>query len=339
MVMKWQTSKRVLAVTFLLLVAGLFWYFSNLLSPVKPSGQAPDVLIHIAPSSSTAQIAKTLQQQGMIRNATAFRLYARYQGLDNQVKAGYYMLNASMSAAEILNLLVQGKTAGKSFTIPEGYTLKQITESLAAKGYIREQLFKDQLKSGQFKYSFIKDLPPGDNRLEGYLFPETYTIPIDSDEKHIINIMLAGMDRQIKELKLADKAKEHNLTLHQVVTIASMIEREARVERDRPLISSVIHNRLRAGMKLQIDATVEYALGERREKIYYKDLEVASPYNTYQHYGLPPGPIASPGRASLLAAVNPARTNYYYYVAKPDGSHAFAVTYAEHNANKIKYLK
>jgi len=339
LVMKWKMNKRFIVVTVLVLFGLLSRYPFTLLDPVDPSGKAPDVLVRIAPKSSTAQIAAMLEQQGMIRDATAFRLYARFHGLDNKIKAGYYLLNASMSTEEILSILVQGQTATKSFTIPEGYTLKQITESLSAKGFIREPLFKDLLVNGQFDYAFIKDLPPGEKRLEGYLFPETYNIPFDSTEKHIINVMLAGMDRQIKELKLEEKAKALNLTLHQVVTIASMIEREARVDQDRPLISSVIHNRLKSGMRLQIDATVEYALGEHREKIYYKDLEVASPYNTYKYNGLPPGPIASPGRESLLAAVNPAHTKYFYYVAKPDGSHAFAETLAEHNANKNKYLR
>ncbi|ABO49436.1 aminodeoxychorismate lyase [Desulforamulus reducens MI-1] len=338
MVKKWRAKKRFYLFGVVILVSVLF-YATGTLDPVDSSGKSSDILVQISPNTSTGQISDMLKQQGLIQNAGVFKLYTRYHKLDNQIKAGYYLLNPSMSVDEILHLLVRGKTASKSFTIPEGYTLARITDSLANKGYIQEQLFKDLLTSGKFNYPFMKDLPSGENRLEGYLFPETYNVSLDSAEKDIINVMLAGMDRQIKELKLEEKARKMNLTLHQAITIASMIEREAKVQKDRALISSVIHNRLKIGMRLQIDATVEYALGGHREKIYYKDLEVNSPYNTYKNPGLPPGPIASPGKESLLAAVTPAKTKYLYYVAKPDGSHAFAETLEEHNIYKQRYLK
>ncbi|AQS58389.1 aminodeoxychorismate lyase [Desulforamulus ferrireducens] len=338
MARKYKSNKKIFLL-LLFVIFGLLWQYAfSLLEPLDTSGQAPDVLFQVSPKSYTVEIAQKLEQQKIIRSAKAFRLYARYHGLDNQIKAGYYLLNPAMSVEEILNHLVRGKTATKTFTIPEGYTLKQITNTLANKGFIREELFTDLLIDGEFNYSFLQGLPRGERRLEGYLFPETYSIALDSTEKDIINVMLAGMDRQIKELKLEEKAKAQNLTLHQAITIASMIEREARKDEDRALISSVIHNRLKIGMLLQIDATVEYALGGHREKIYYRDLEIDSPYNTYKYKGLPPGPIAAPGRESLLAAVTPAQTKYLYYVAKPDGYHAFAETYEEHLRNKAKYL-
>lgn len=340
MTKKIKVNKRFYITLLALILIGLITRYSlTILDPADPPGEASDILFQIAPNSSTKQIARQLEEQGLIRNAQAFRLYSQYHELDAKIKAGYYLLNSSMSSQEILGILVRGKTASKSFTIPEGYNLAKIIDSLANKGLIREQLFKDLLVKGDFPYPFLQGLPSGQKRLEGYLFPETYNVSLDSTEKDIINVMLAGMDRQIKTLKLEEKAKAHNLTLHQVVTIASMIEREAKVSKDRALISSVIYNRLKIGMRLQIDATVEYALGGHREKIYYKDLEVNSPYNTYKYAGLPPGPIASPGRESLLAAVNPAKTDYLYYVAKPDGSHAFAKTLEEHEKNKQRYLK
>lgn len=320
-------------------LTGTSIYISSLLKPVKPAGEAQDSLIQVTPRSSSGQIARMLEQQGIIRSAAAFRIYSRYHKLDDRIKAGYYMINPAMSTPEVLDIFVRGKTAHKSFTIPEGYNLQQITSSLAAKGFIKEDVFKELLEKGKFNYPFLNHPVAGAKRLEGYLFPETYNIRLDSTEKDLINIMLAGMDRQLKELDFEKKARAMDLSVHQALTIASMIEREARKEAERPIISSVIHNRLRIGMRLQIDATVEYALGGYREKIYYKDLEVDSPYNTYKYNGLPPGPIASPGRQSLLAAVSPEQTKYLYYVAKPDGSHAFATTLEEHNANKRKYLK
>ncbi|SHK08253.1 endolytic transglycosylase MltG [Desulforamulus aeronauticus] len=339
MVGKLKFQKRM-ALLLSLVIFGILWQYAfSLLKPLDTSGQAPNVLIQVAPQSHTGEIAEKLKEQKIIRSATAFRLYARYHKLDSQIKAGLYMLNPAMSTEEILTILVHGKTATKTFTIPEGYTLKQITNSLADKGLIREELFSDLLVTGKYDYPFLKGLPTGEKRLEGYLFPETYNISLDSTEKDIINVMLAGMDRQIKELKLEERARALNLTLHQVMTIASMIEREASKDEDRTLISSVIHNRLRKDMLLQIDATVEYALGGHREKIYYKDLEVDSPYNTYKYKGLPVGPIAAPGKESLVAAVTPAQTEYLYYLAKPDGYHVFAKTYAEHMQNKAKYIK
>ena len=339
MVGKLKFQKRM-ALLLSLVIFGILWQYAfSLLKPLDTSGQAPNVLIQVAPQSHTGEIAEKLKEQKIIRSATAFRLYARYHKLDSQIKAGLYMLNPAMSTEEILTILVHAKTATKTFTIPEGYTLKQITNSLADKGLIREELFSDLLVTGKYDYPFLKGLPTGEKRLEGYLFPETYNISLDSTEKDIINVMLAGMDRQIKELKLEERARALNLTLHQVMTIASMIEREASKDEDRTLISSVIHNRLKKDMLLQIDATVEYALGGHREKIYYKDLEVDSPYNTYKYKGLPVGPIAAPGKESLVAAVTPAQTEYLYYLAKPDGYHVFAKTYAEHMQNKAKYIK
>ncbi|GAB6182034.1 endolytic transglycosylase MltG [Desulfotomaculum defluvii] len=338
MAKRYRAKKRLYFLATLVLMCIIVYNALGTLEPVDPVGKSSDTLVRIAPNTSTGQISILLKQQGLIQNAQTFKYYTRYQKLDNQIRAGYYLLNPAMSVDEILHILVRGKTASKGFTIPEGYTIKQITDTLANKGYIQEELFTDLLRKGQFPYSFIKDLPAGGNRLEGYLFPETYNVSLDSTEKDIINVMLAGMERQIKELQLEEKSKEKNLSLHQVITIASMIEREARINKDRALISSVIHNRLKIGMRLQIDATVEYALGGHRDKIFYKDLEVNSPYNTYKIPGLPPGPIASPGRESLLAAVNPEETDYLYYLAKPDGSHVFAKTLAEHNQNKQKYL-
>ena len=339
MAREFKFNKRLFLLLFLVIFGILWQYAFSLLEPLDTSNQTSDTLIKVTPKSHTAEIAEQLNQQEIIRSATAFRLYARYHKLDSQIKAGLYMLNPAMSTEEILNILVRGKTASKTFTIPEGYTLKQITNSLANKGFVREELFSDLLAKGKYNYPFLKGLPTGEKRLEGYLFPETYNVSLDSTEKDIINVMLAGMDRQIKELKLEEKARALNLTLHQVITLASMIEREARKDEDRTLISSVIHNRLKIGMRLQIDATVEYALGGHREKIYYKDLEVDSPYNTYKYNGLPPGPIAAPGEESLLAAVTPAQTQYLYYLAKPDGYHVFAKTYDEHIQNKAKYIK
>jgi UPF0755 protein len=180
--------------------------------------------------------------------------------------------------------------------------------------------------------------------LEGYLFPNTYLIVLDSNPKMIVGQMLQAFKSQVAEPLSSDVvetagndgAQARSRALYQAVVVASMIEREAKVEKDRPLISAVIWNRLRKGMKLEVDATVQYALGEHRGRLFYSDLAVISPYNTYRNPGLPPGPISNPGLASIKAALHPANVDYLYYVARPDGSHVFSHTLEEHNAAKAR---
>jgi len=183
----------------------------------------------------------------------------------------------------------------------------------------------------------LKELPAKKNNLEGYLFPDTYYPGSDSGPDKIVQMMLQNFEQVMERNDYISKARSKGLNLNEAVTVASMVEREARVESERPIIAGVIYNRLKAGMPLQIDATVQYALGKQKEKLLYKDLEINSPYNTYKISGLPPGPIANPGWPSLKAAIEPEKNNYLYYCAKPDGSHAFSRTLAEHNRNVQRY--
>lgn len=328
---------------FVLVVAGfcciVLLYILSALSPVSTKESARDVIIEVPHRATAAQVGKILKQNGLVRSPLVFRLYARWKGLDGQIKAGEYRLSNSLSTPELLCELVEGQPVMQTFTIPEGFTTAQVADLLASKGLIDREDFFSAVASEDFPYFFTRDLPGGNRRLEGYLFPDTYRITKGSSESSIINMMLKRFEKEIKDLNYKDRAGKLGLTLHQAVTIASMIEREAKIDQEKPLIAGVIYNRMKRGMPLQIDATVQYALGEVKPKIYYKDLEIDSPYNTYKINGLPPGPIAMPGRSSLLAAVNPAQTEYLYYVAKPDGSHAFATTLAEHRANKERYLQ
>jgi len=314
-------------------------YVLVVLSPVSSRGNARDVTLEVPARATAAQVGKILKQHGLIRSSLAFRCYARWKGLDSRIKTGEYRLSTGFSTPELLQELVKGQPALQSFTVPEGYTTAQVADLLASKGLVDREEFFSAVAGEDFPYSFLRGLPGGDRRLEGYLFPDTYKATEDSGEVLIINIMLERFEKEMKDLNYADRVEKMGLTLHQAVTIASMVEREAKKDEERPVIAGVIYNRMSRGMPLQIDATVQYALGGTKSKIYHKDLEVDSPYNTYKINGLPPGPIAMPGRASLLAAVNPARTNYLYYVAKPDGAHAFAATLAEHLVNQERYLQ
>ncbi|MCL6639558.1 MAG: endolytic transglycosylase MltG [Firmicutes bacterium] len=318
------------------LAAAIIGYHA-LLSPVAGPGQAREVTVTIPPRATAVQVGALLKQSGIIKSPLAFRFYARLQGLDESLKAGEYRISNGLSTPAVLRELVDGRLSLQTVTVPEGYTTAGVAELLAGEGLVDRERFLSAAGNDDFPYDFISGLPHGSRRLEGYLFPDTYQVARGSGERAVIDLMLSRFEKEIKDLNYEERAGQMGLTLHQAVTVASMVESEAKVDRERPLIAGVIYNRLKRSMPLQIDATVQYALAGHKEKLYYKDLEVDSPYNTYKIKGLPPGPIAMPGRASLIAAVNPVQTDYLYYVAKPDGTHAFAVTLEEHNANREKY--
>lgn len=311
--------------------------FLSFLSPIKPSGRPDPVSVTIPQNASSAYVAQILFKKELIRNPLIFTLYTRFKDIDDRLKAGQYEFRFDQSVPDITNQLIQGKQSVFKVTIPEGYTVGQITELLSRRGLIKMNTFLREIESGNFNYDFLEDLPQGPCRLEGYLFPDTYYLSSNILEHEIIERMLRRFAEKLECSNYRKHVQLMGFTLHQAVIIASLVEKEARVEEERSLIAGVIENRLRKGMPLQVDATIQYALGGQRPKLYYKDLEVDSPYNTYKINGLPPGPIACPGEASLLAVVNPASTEYLYYVAKPDGTHAFARTLDEHNANKLKY--
>lgn len=311
----------------------------TLLSPVASEKNVRETVVDIPVGATAGQVGKILKQNSLVRSSLGFTLYCRWKGLDGQIKAGEYLLSNGLSTPDILRELVDGRLAVQTFTVPEGFTSAQIADLLASMGLADRERFFEAAAGGDFPYSFLRDLPKDRRRLEGYLFPDTYQVARGSSEASIIDMMLRRFEKEMNDLDYHTRAGRLGLTLHQAVTVASMVEREAVLEEERPIIAGVIYNRMAMSMPLQIDATVQYAIGTVKPKIYYKDLEIDSPYNTYKNEGLPPGPIAMPGRSSLLAAVNPARTDYLYYVAKPDGSHAFARTLDEHNANKERYLQ
>ncbi len=312
-------------------------YWKALLSPLAYGSRVREVSVNIPENVSCSGIGRMLYKNGLVRGPDLITIYARLKGVDQKLKPGRYLFKTGQSLPEIVNSLVAGPSDVVIFTMPEGFTLNQLADLLVHKGLVdRERFGATLLDLQKFNHQFLTKVPAG-RGLEGYLFPDTYHAGYQTGEEQIISMMLDRFEAEIKSLDYERKARGLNLTLHQAVTIASMIEGEAAVDGERPLIAGVIYNRLRLGMPLQIDATVKYALGGQKNKIYYKDLEVDSPYNTYRVTGLPPGPINSPGRASLLAAVNPASTDYLYYVAKPDGTHAFSSNLDDHNNNKKKY--
>jgi len=234
--------------------------------------------------------------------------------------------------------LISGSTSldTNMVTIPEGYTTQQIIELLVQKGIGSKGELTKVVTEDSFPYQFLKDAPQGIHRLEGYLFPNTYDIPVETSPHEAIDLLLRQFAKELTP-EVQKQLVTMKLSVAQWVILGSLIEKEAVREADRALISSVLFNRLKINQPLQIDATIQFLLGTPKPKLSYQDLQIPSPYNTYLHAGYPPGPIASPGHASLEAVLNPAQTDFRYYVAKKDGYHVFAKTYAEHLKNVELY--
>ncbi len=328
---------NTIVILFILVVAGISFWVNEQLQPVD-ADQNKVIHVKVESRSTTNQIAHLLKQNGLIKNEFIFKVYSRITGLDKQLKAGEYALNSSFSLTEIINKIVNGSVQLCEFTIPEGYTVQQIANILEQKGLIQKEEFLNQVKIGDFDFPYKNDVIQSEYRLEGFLFPDTYKIPDYYNEKQIIQMMLNRF-LDVYDSELVNKTKELNMSVFEAVTLASIIEREVRVPEERKIVSGVFHNRLKIGMPLQSCATVQYILGETKEALTTADTEKPSPYNTYLHKGLPPGPISNPGRASLEAAVSPEKVKYYYFCSKGDGSHYFSITLAEHNAAIRKYLK
>ena len=294
--------------------------------------QQTDVVV---PSGSTfGQVTTLLRERGVLAHPFAFRLLARLRRVDSEVKAGEYRFPAHQTSDAVLQRLVRGDQFAIWVTIPEGYTAREIAQTLASRSLGDVGLYERAfLRAGGVSIDGART-----RNLEGYLFPSTYLIPIDDSPQAVANILV---DQFRHELPIDAERRARGLgrSVPDVVTVASLIEREGKVDQDRPLIASVIYNRLRLGMPLEVDAAIEYTFPEHHDVITKRDLAIDSPYNTYRHTGLPPTPIANPGKASLDAAFGPAKSAYLYYVAKPDGHSVFAKTLAEHNANVERYLK
>jgi UPF0755 protein len=323
------------------LVIGVAVYAAGSLQPTE-AGQ--EVEITIPPGTGSSGIAQLLEQNGLIRDSLVFKLYLRYRGEGHRFQAGVYLFKPGTELDDIIAKLNRGETVKEEtirFTIPEGYTVVQMADKLEELGFASRDVFLSIARNeGEIVPPEPWSIPNGavlKERLEGYLFPDTYELRKGSTEKDMITRMLEESKRKLSTLPSdwPEKLKESGLTMHELLTVASLIEREVIVDEERPLVAGVIYRRLKLDMPLQIDATVQYALDKPKERLYHVDLQVESPYNTYLHRGLPPGPIASPGLESIRAALYPQETNYLFYVTKKDGTHThlFAETFEEHQRN------
>jgi UPF0755 protein len=299
--------------------------------------------------AGTDEITRNLKAQGFIENENVFKLFSKINGFDGTYQSGTHILKKDLTNDEIMRILAS-VPASRQVTIPEGKTFKQIVDILFDKSIIKDkEKFIKAANTMEFDYDFLKGIPARDNKLEGYLFPDTYEFDMNAGEDVILKKMLDNFDLKFKaDYRAKIKDLKGDMTLDKVVIMASIIEKEAKDPDDRYLISGVLYNRLTSKdktlRKLQVDATVQYVLlkkaGAYKEKLTYDDLKIDDPYNTYLYEGLPPGPICCPGEAAIRAALNPdTEKGYYYYVARGDaaGSHEFSRTYKEHQAAKKKY--
>lgn len=304
-----------------------------------------NVTIKINKGSSTKDIAELLENEGLISSDIMFRINAKTEKKDGKFQYGTYELNTSMSDEEIMEiLLTQGEQKKDiKFTIPEGFTIEQMGKKLEEDGICSSKDFMVAVNEVNYDYDFIKDIPERNIKLQGYLFPNTYLVREGASATEVVSKMLDEFGNIFTD-EYKSRANQLGYNIDQIVTIASIIEREAKVAEERPLMASVIYNRLEIDMPLGMCSTVLYAIGKAGQpvrKLYTKETQVESPYNTYVITGLPLGPIANPGKAAIEAALYPDESKYLYFVLKDPqvGSHYFSKTLQEHNNAKNKYLK
>ncbi|BCS53161.1 endolytic transglycosylase MltG [Geobacter sp. SVR] len=308
----------------------LVWYLYCLLVPAGKGAVTRDV--SFPAGSGIRKLAADLKSGGIIRSTWHFVLVSRLRGQAQRLKAGDYRFNDGMSTAEILRKVAAGEVDFRRFALPEGYSIYQAAELLEQQGIFKKDVFLEKCRDS----ALLARLGVPGSSVEGYLFPATYNLSLNGTEEQLISQMVAHFNKMAGSLDLTGRS---GLTLHKLVTLASLIEKEAVSPEEKPLISSVFHNRLRLGMPLQSDPTSVYGVRAFAGKVTKKDIGRQSEYNTYLNRGLPPGPIGNPGADALQAALQPADTPYLYFVARQNGTHQFSRTLEEHNRAVNHYLR
>lgn len=339
----WRWIKRFFLLVVLVAIAaaaGGWWMYSQVIAPYRGYSDA-EVFVDIPPGSSTATIGQRLVDAGVVRDARTFQAAIWISGRSRQLRAGEYRFDAPLHSLDVIDKIARGDVYRRRLTFREGLTIPEMAAVFEERGFGKADEF---VKAAQ-NASLIADLDPQATDLEGYLFPETYALPRGTTAVAVVAQMVEGFNRALTpETRAAATAA--GLTVRQLVALASLVEKETGAPAERPIVAAVYANRLKIGMPMQADPTVIYALqkaGKYDGNLRRDDLQFDSPYNTYRYPGLPPGPIAAPGKASLDAAAKPADVDYLYFVSKNDGTHVFASTLAEHNKNvftwQVEYFR
>ncbi|MFF5817908.1 endolytic transglycosylase MltG [Lysinibacillus capsici] len=343
----------IIAIVFVLIIGivGLFGYnyVKGALKPLDPNA-TKTIAVEVPIGSSLSSISTLLEKKGVIKDARVFKYYAKFKN-ESQFQAGNYDLTQAMTFDELIESLKTGKVYRKpvfTMTVPEGLTLEQIGKVIEKKTPYTQKEFMDLVTSDTFVQQMMANYPElvteavlADNiryDLEGYLYPATYSYYEEKPSlQAIVEEMIAAMNNVVKNY--SDVLAEKQMSVHQLLTFASLLEEEATAQTDRETIASVFYNRINEGMPLQTDPTVLYALGDHKDRVLYEDLEVDNAYNTYKNKGLPPGPIAGAGKTSIEASLNPSQTDYFYFLADKEGVNHFSKTYDEHLQKVEKYLR
>jgi UPF0755 protein len=334
-VRKLLLSLLLVLVVIAVVVTALGVYTVNRIQVPYKGFTEPEKFVEIPSGTGAAEIRRRLVEAGVVSDQLAFRAALMWTGQSRALKAGEYRFDRPMSVVEVVEKLARGDVYGHPITFPEGLTIREMAAIVESNGFGTADEFIKAASNG----SLVSDLDPAAEDLEGYLFPETYTLPRGTPVTRLVSMMVERFRTTYISLE-AKHTGQVDLSTRQIVTLASLVEKETGKAEERPLVAAVYTNRLNKKMAMQADPTVVYALvkaGSYDGNIRKRDLGIDSPYNTYRYPGLPPGPIASPGRASLEAALTPADVEYLYFVSRNDGSHAFAETLQQHNANVQEY--
>lgn len=350
--MVFKITKYLVVIFLVILAINIFSYYQNINSPADINGALKSFVI--VPGDSVKKIGSNLQAEGLIKSKTYFEYYVWQIKKGALMQAGDYELSPKMTVKEIVAALITGKTINKEkkITIIPGWTLRDIAGYLAAAGIASSTDFYKLAGEPLKNYAGSKQAPvdysaefsvladkPKDYGLEGYLFPDTYRIYQDATAEDVLEKMLANLDEKLTSERRADIEKQGK-TIYQIITMASVIEKEVNKNEDMKIVSGIFWGRMKAGQGLESCATLAYILGKNKPIYTLEDTNVESPYNTYRHQGLPPGPICNPSFAAIEAAIYPAKTDYNYFLSRPDtGETVFSKTLDEHNRNKQKYLK
>ena len=327
---------KIIGATIVILILLVVGYIYIQIGPYNKNSKK-DILIEIPKGATLTKVSSILEENKLIKNRVLFKVVSKFKEDNNGVKAGKYLLSQKYSNSEILDVLISGKTYndGIKVTIPEGSTYKEVIKYLTNKKIGKAEVYEELINNPKEFYDKYKFLDEKDiTTLEGFLYPDTYYFEKDMSEKDVISAMLKRFS-EVYTPELKEKQKKMGLTLQQVINMASIIEKEAVKDVDRPKIAGVFYNRLEIGMPLQSDATIQYIFDERKHIVSYSDLKIDSPYNSYLNKGLPPTPIANPGIKSIEAALEPEDNDYLYFVATVDGGNNYSKTYDEH----LKYVK
>ena len=322
----------VIAAIFVVCLVGMVTAVAT--SDTTPAAVQQDadakIYLHVKSGMTSKEIGTELEHHGVLTSPWKFWLIAKMNGYDNQIKTGLYELHPGMEPRDVLQKLVAGETTRVKFTIPEGFRIRDIAKRLGDAGIVDEQEFLKKAEKYR-PYDYVEKHNDTFYACEGFLFPDTYVLRSDYDVDSILKEMSSDFDQRLTP-KLRARAKEMDLSIYELVTLASLVEKEARYDEDRPKVAQVFLKRLKIGMPLQSDTTFQYLRDDPKEDLTLADTKVDSPYNTYQNKGLPPGPIASPGMAAIEAVLYPASTDYLYFVSDRDGHNHYSTNYADHEA-------